>query len=351
MIYSVRRNTVLIIFLSAILLVVLYNFRLFHFYLEHMQNGGANIEHSKRFYGRMQVGSFNLVTEFIVFLIVTFFNYSWHERFTKSLQTLKWKIVYLIAGNLLLLFGFLLLEKFLHELLFDFEKWSFPETFYLILNLSVFILAITLANFLILYRKNKNSEIENIRLKEEKTRAELTALKEQISPHFFFNTLSTLSSIIRNEPKEEGLAFIQDMSGTYRYAIASGRKDLVQLREELDFIESYITLIKKRFGEKLGIEIDINEDYLSRELPPMSLQLLVENAIQHNVITQAKPLNIAIFVVEDHVVVQNNLQEKEKMESFGLGLKNLSNRFNLLAGKDIVIEKKAESFIVKLPLL
>lgn len=351
MIKSVKRNTVLIIFLSAILLVVLYNFRLFHFYLEHMQNGGANIEHPKRFYGRMMVGSFNLVTEFIVFIIVTFFNYSWHERFTRTLKSIRLKIAYLIAGNLLLLFGFLLLGKFLHELLFDDEKRGFPEGFYLILILSVFILAITLANFLILYRKNKTSEIENIRLKEEKTRAELTALKEQISPHFFFNTLSTLSSIIRNEPKEEGLAFIQDMSGTYRYAISSGRKDLVELREELEFIDSYVSLIKKRFGEKLDIEVDINEEYLSRELPPMSLQLLVENAIQHNVITQAKPLKITIFVEDDHVVVRNKLQEKEKMESFGLGLKNLSNRFQLLAGKDIVIEKNSKTFIVKLPLL
>lgn len=350
MLSSIKKNTILIIFLSAVLLVVLYNFRWFYFYLEHMGQD-IQIEHPNRFYHRMQKGLFNLVVEFTVFVVVVFFNFSWVERFTKKLKTLRWKIAYLIAGNLVLLFAFLLGEKFLHEQFFVDTKYGFPESFYLILNLSIFILAITLANFLILYRKNKIAEIENIRLKEEKTRAELTALKEQISPHFFFNTLSTLSSIVRNEPKEEGLSFIQDMSGTYRYAISSGRKDLVEVKEELEFINSYVSLIKKRYGEKLQLTVDVPKEYLHSQLPPMSLQLLVENAIQHNVITQVKPLNIAIFVENECLVVSNNLQEKDLMEGFGLGLQNLSNRFRLLAEKDIQIEKNTDTFTVKLPLL
>lgn len=345
---SVKKNTILLIFLSAVLLVVLYNFRWFYFYLEHLNQGGIK-DHPKWHVGRMHIGLFNLFTEFIVFLVVSFFNFSWVERFTQKLDSFRWKISYIVAGNLVFFFGFLLIGKELHQLLFPNARHGFPETFYFVLILSVFILAITLANLLILYRKNKISEIENIRLKEEKTRAELTALKEQISPHFFFNTLSTLSSIIRNEPKEEGLGFIQDMSNTYRYAISSGKKDLVSLRDELDFLQSYVYLIKKRFGEKLEINIDIPADKMDQQLPPMSLQVLVENAIQHNVVTQVKPLQVRIFVEDNYLVVSNNLQEKNTDEGLGVGLHNLSNRFKLLVEKDIIIEKNFDTFTVKMP--
>lgn len=349
---SIKKNSILIIFLSAVLLVVLYNFRWLNFYVEHMGQDVVASEHSRRFQGMVRVGTFNLIVEFIVFLVVSFFNYSWIDRYNRNVSSRKWKLAITITGNLALLFTFLPIQKFLHELLLDFKKHGFPETYYLVLNLSVFILAIVLVNFLKLYQRNKVSEIENIRLKEEKVRAELAALKEQISPHFFFNTLSTLSTIVRNEPREQGLNFIQDMSNTYRYAISSGKKDLVTLREELDFLDSYVFLIKKRFGNKLQIDIDIRDEYLDRQLPPMSIQLLVENAIQHNVITQVKPLTIRIFAENEKVVVQNTLQEKETQEGgFGLGLQNLATRFQLLSDREIFIERSADSFTVKLPLL
>jgi hypothetical protein len=318
--------------------------------MEHVSQD-AVVEHSMKFNNRVKIGLFNLVVEFIVFLVIAFFNYSWIERFTRHIKPQNFRVAYQVTGNLLLLFAFLIIEKQLHEQLFDFTKRGFPEVFYLILNLSVFILAIIVAKFLILYRRNKISEIENIRLKEEKTRAELTALKEQISPHFFFNTLSTLSSIVRNEPREQGLIFIQDMSSTYRYAISSGKKDLVSLKEELEFLESYVYLIKKRFGEKLSVNILPTEEPCNRFLPPMSLQVLVENAIQHNIITQAKPLEIDIFIDGEFVVVRNKLQEKVSSDGFGVGLQNLSNRFQLLSQKDIIIEKSNVYFVVKLPLL
>jgi len=318
-------------------------------YIVHM--GPENIpEHPKRFNMRLQLGMFGAGIEFIVFLVVTFFNFSWVGNLTRKIEREGRKLLINITSNLILFAFFLLIEYFIFQLIFQDGRPRFVFNYYIVLNLSIFILAVTIANFLILYRKNKISEIENIKLREEKTKAELTALKEQISPHFFFNTLSTLSSIIRHEHKDEGLEFIQDMSSTYRYALSSGRKDLVELREELDFLESYIALMRKRFGEKLNIKIDLGDDFLFSQIPPMCLQVLVENAIQHNIITQIKPLKIEIYMQSGMIHVRNNLQEKEQAEGFGLGLQNLNNRFKLLLNKDIFIEKTKTHFMVKIPL-
>jgi len=348
---SIKNNAILIIFLSAILLVVLYNFRLFNFYIEHMDPDRV-IEHPGRFYRRLYYGIFNLFLEFIVFLVVAFFNYSWIDYLRNKFLKGKSKTIVLILGNLILLLFFMALEKVIFDSIFIESKRGFNTVLYLILNLSVFILAIVLAQFLILYRKNKFTEFENMRLREEKTKAELSALKEQISPHFFFNTLSTLSSIIRNGNKENGQDFIQEMSKTYRYTLSSGKKDLVTVDEELSFIRSYSFLLKKRFGEKLILNINVPKEYQEQLTPPMSLQILVENAIQHNVVTMQKPLTIDIIVQQGNIVVENTLQEKmDNSEGLGLGLENLANRFQLIAGKEIQIEKDPQKFRVILPLL
>jgi len=347
---SIKKNTSLIIFLCAIFVVVLYNFSLLLFYMNHMDSG-RHADHPQRFINRIHIGFFNMVLEFIVFMVVSYLNFSWIDELIKRFGITKKKVVSLVISNVVLFVSFYLIEKIIFESIWTGSRPHFNYTYYVILNLSIFVLAMTLANFLILYRKNKITEIENSRLKEEKTRAELTSLKEQISPHFFFNTLSSLSSIVRNGKKEEGLSFIQDMSNTYRYALSSGKKDLVDLKEELEFLASYVYLLKKRFGEKLSIEIDVDEKFSSCQVPPMSLQVLVENAIQHNIITNQKPLYIRVKVVRGMLEVSNKLQEKEENEGLGLGLKNLSNRFKLLAQKDITIKKDENEFIVILPLL
>ncbi|GAH05080.1 unnamed protein product, partial [marine sediment metagenome] len=230
------------------------------------------------------------------------------------------------------------------EIEFDIEN-------FLIINITVFLLAIVVANLLLLMKKMRIAEQENLQLIEEKSKAELSALKEQISPHFFFNTLSTLSSIVRNEKKEVGLEFIGEISKTYQYTLAT-KQDLVTLKEEMAFLESYVFLLKRRFGDKLSFSQELPVDLLPLKIPPMSLQLLVENAIQHNVITKETPLHIRIFAEKEMVCVENNLQEKESgVDSFGIGLQNLSNRYRLLSQKDIIITKDKQKFGVKLPLL
>nr|WP_246616000.1 histidine kinase [Aquimarina litoralis] len=190
-----------------------------------------------------------------------------------------------------------------------------------------------------------------VKIKEEKSIAELSALKEQISPHFFFNTLSTLSSIIRKDSKEASLEFINDMSNTYRYSLSSTNSNLVIVKEELEFIKSYTDLLQKRFGSKLSIRLNIDSGVYHNRIPPMSIQLLIENAIQHNIISTESPLVIQVYSKDDYIHVENNLNEKEKVQSFGIGLMNLNNRYKLIANKEIYIEKKHDIFLVKLPLL
>jgi LytS/YehU family sensor histidine kinase len=199
--------------------------------------------------------------------------------------------------------------------------------------------------------KSRVAEIENIKLKEENIAAELASLKEQISPHFFFNTLSSLSTVIRLQTKEDSLEFVENLSNVYRYILESSEQNLVKLEDEINFIEDYFYLLKNRFGDKIELEKDISSDYNNTFIPPMALQLLVENAIQHNVISNESHLIISLQIDKKYIVVSNNFQKKPSSENFGVGLANLVKRYKLITNKDIIIEQQEKSFTVKLPVI
>jgi len=341
------RYPILAILISALLVSVLFNMRVLIWVIEI----GLTDEVRPRLYYLL----FNTIIEFVVFILVGWLNYSWIETGIRHFSIRRGKVSFMVLGNLVVYFILIPAGKLFHTWYFldkyENKEIEFDIENYLIINIIVFLLAIVVARLLVLIKKMRIAEQENLRLMEEKSKAELNALKEQISPHFFFNTLSTLSAIVRNEKKEVGLEFIGEISKTYQYTLAT-KQDLVTLKEEMSFLESYLFLLKKRYGEKLSFSQDLPEDILSSEIPPMSLQLLVENAIQHNVITREKPLHIRIFTEKGMICVENNLQEKESgLDSFGIGLQNLSNRYRLLSQKDIIITKDKHKFGVKLPLL
>ena len=341
------RYPILAILISALLVSVLFNMRVLIWVIEI----GLTDEVRPRLYYLL----FNTIIEFVVFILVGWLNYSWIETGIRHFSIRRGKVSFMVLGNLVVYFILIPAGKLFHTWYFldkyENKEIEFDIENYLIINIIVFLLAIVVARLLVLMKKMRIAEQENLRLMEEKSKAELNALKEQISPHFFFNTLSTLSAIVRNENKEVGLEFIGEISKTYQYTLAT-KQDLVTLKEEMSFLESYLFLLKKRYGEKLSFSQDLPEDILSSEIPPMSLQLLVENAIQHNVITREKPLHIRIFTEKGMICVENNLQEKESgLDSFGIGLQNLSNRYRLLSQKDIIITKDKQKFGVKLPLL
>jgi two-component system LytT family sensor kinase len=175
-------------------------------------------------------------------------------------------------------------------------------------------------------------------------------LKNQINPHFLFNSLNTLSALI-NSQTEAAERFIGKLSSIYRYILENSQKNKVPLLSELAFIEDYFDLHKVRDEEKISLIIDAPgaERF---EILPVSLQILIENSIKHNIATREKPLVISITIENDHVVIKNNLQKMPvQFKSTQIGLKNLSERIKLITGKDLIIEEENSFFIVKLPLL
>lgn len=203
---------------------------------------------------------------------------------------------------------------------------------------------------ILLLRESKQKDNENEQLKTAYLEAELELLKEQLNPHFLFNSLSSLSGIVREDPLK-AQHFINHLSKTFRYALATSNEHMVTLDEELKMIRSYEQLLLMRFEEAFQLIVDIDSKYLNLKLPHLSLQPLIENAAKHNAASLARPLRVQILMADDKLLVSNNLQEiTEPEHSTGIGLVNLNSRFRILMQQEIEIEKNKQSFIVKLPL-
>lgn len=197
----------------------------------------------------------------------------------------------------------------------------------------------------------KNVQLEAEILKKQNAEARFEALKNQISPHFLFNSFNVLSSLVYKDA-DTASKFIEQLSSVYRYLLNNQESRVVKLREELSFIDSYIFLLKIRFKNNLIIINSIDESLKESYIAPVTLQLLIENAIKHNVVSRAEPLTIKLYNDEKHIIVENNIQLKEVKEtSTNIGLKNLKERYNYLSGKDTFSILSNGSFTVKIPLI
>lgn len=192
---------------------------------------------------------------------------------------------------------------------------------------------------------------ENERLLQEQLQARYEGLKQQLSPHFLFNSLSTLGGLIEEDTAAAG-RFVAGMSSVYRYLLRHGEKEAVPLHEELAFLSAYGYLLQMRFGESIQLDLTLPDDIQERLLPPLALQLLVENAVKHNVLTRRQPLRITIdFQAPDTLLVCNTLRPRLTPEpSSGLGISNLSNRIRMLHHRELLVEKTTDMFCVYLPL-
>jgi sensor histidine kinase YesM len=202
-----------------------------------------------------------------------------------------------------------------------------------------------------LSKKLMDSLEEQEMLKRESLHAQLNALKTQVNPHFLFNNLNTLSAIIPENPKQ-AVDFVQQLSKVYRHILDVKDEKSIPLQEELDVLKAYAFLLKTRFGNNVNIDIRVADEKLQSRVVPLSLQLLMENAIKHNVVSADRPLNIDVYAVNGTLVVSNNLQKKNQLsESTGIGLENIRNRYKLLGDRQVMVAESDSSFTVSIPLI
>jgi two-component system LytT family sensor kinase len=199
------------------------------------------------------------------------------------------------------------------------------------------------------FERYKSGLIENERIKKEVIISQFELLKQQTSPHFLFNSLNTLISIIPDDPKL-AVKYAQHLSNVYRYVLQNQEQNWVTLETELKFARSYFFLNKIRFGEHVSLKINLNEKDKKKMVAPLSLQILIENALKHNVITDGRPLSIEINQSNNQLFVRNNLQRRKNSEGTKLGLQNIINRYKHLSGKTVQIIESTDFFTVSIPL-
>ena len=197
----------------------------------------------------------------------------------------------------------------------------------------------------------KESIVLAERLEKEKSQVQFDNLKNQLNPHFLFNALTSLNSLIF-ENQELASKFLQHLSKVYRYVLQNKDKNFVSLGTELEFIHNYVFLAETRFGKALNVQVSIDEQHRDRAIVPVTLQTLVENALKHNIAEVSRPLMIKVYVEDDYIVVKNNLQKKAIVETSNkMGLDNLKSLYHYLTEKPLIIESLPQEFKVKIPLI
>ncbi|MCU7496151.1 MAG: histidine kinase [Ignavibacteria bacterium] len=229
---------------------------------------------------------------------------------------------------------------------------------YPVIRNSIYLLLVILLLYQVTYisfyffRQWSSALVEKERLRRENISAQLLALQAQVNPHFLFNSLSSLVSLIEAD-KEQAVEFVQELASVYRYLLQQKGETLVKVCDEMEFIRSYIYLHKVRCGENLRTEINIDKKYSSYLIPPQTLQILAENAIKHNIVSSSKPLTLKFYTGENmQLYVENNLQKKISTQKHtGLGLKNISERYGLLGRMNIKIEDTNGIYRVSIPMI
>ncbi|MCB0630324.1 MAG: histidine kinase [Saprospiraceae bacterium] len=192
--------------------------------------------------------------------------------------------------------------------------------------------------------------IQHEKLKLESMASRFASLKAQVNPHFLFNSLNVLSGLVYKDA-DLSAQFIRKLAEVYRYVLDRQEEELVPIQEELEFVRSVVFLQRIRFGEHLHVQFDV-PDNASFLVAPMALQMLIENAIKHNIISAASPLRITIRVEGDDLVISNNLQHKKVVkDSLGIGLENIKKRYDFLTDRPVEVLQVDEQFIVKLPII
>jgi sensor histidine kinase YesM len=275
-----------------------------------------------------------------------------HQWFPAYHQTTI-RIIYLIG--LCVIYAFIvsnIVDFGVCRIIFQ-NKLPKPFPFYgFFLSLMPTILCMMIYESVYFFQAWKENVQKTESLARENIQSQLDALKNQLDPHFLFNSLNTLASLI-DDNNTDAQKYLEQLSDVYRYVLENREKNTVSLEEEIEFLDAYIYLNKTRYRENLLVEKEIPEQMYQQQIAPLSLQMLVENAIKHNVVSREKPLTIRILPEQNnYLTVENNIQEKKTFEkSTKVGLQNIINRYDLLTDRKVEILKNELSFKVKIPLL
>ena len=200
------------------------------------------------------------------------------------------------------------------------------------------------------YNEYSRGQVMEVKLQRKQTQLQLNALKSQLSPHFLFNSMNTLSSLFQKDTKKAE-SFIRSLANSYDYVLHTYEAPLVTLEEELEFVEAFCLLMRTRFGEFLKVDVQLESGTLKSKIPPLTLQMLVENAVKHNVMAHDQFLKINIVTSNKELIVSNNkTQKRPKMDSLKIGLRNIASRYDLLTNTPIEVID-TDRFTVKLPLI
>lgn len=295
--------------------------------------------------------SLHLANTFLfIFLDKVFIN----DRFSKKRIAIGF-----ISSFFLSLFVIFLLRVFINIVIENNSLQNFLQqespSDYITASIFAFIVLLII-HIIYLYKWYQENKLKEQKIIAGTASAKFESLKNQIDPHFLFNSLNVLSSLIEENP-DNAQRFTTSLSKIYRYVLEQKDKELVSVDEELAFAKTYMNLLKMRFENSITFELPINEiasklAMTEAKVVPLSLQLLLENTIKHNVVSEKKPLHIKIFVKDNYLVVENNFQKKEVLQDRqGVGLQNIVSRYGLISTRKVVIEENEQFFRVFIPIL
>ncbi|SDR97614.1 2TM domain-containing protein [Winogradskyella sediminis] len=321
------------------------------FVLGNLFSDGFNFDSFNDFI--IQFGFYQLYAFVLGYSNMAFFDYM-ERRSWKKGDIAKRIVLGIVGSTCITLVGLFFLRAATSVFYYgrDFDVFMQRETwkaysFGLWITLSI----VTVFHIIYFYNRYQKNKIKEQKVIAGTASAKFDALKNQLDPHFLFNSLNVLTSLIEENP-ENAQKFTTSLSKVYRYVLEQKNKELVTVDEELKFARTYMSLLKMRFEDSIIFEIPDQASNPESKVVPLSLQLLLENAVKHNMVTSSKPLHVKIYEDGNHLVVMNNLQPKQIVKkSSGVGLENIKQRYQLLSNKKVIINQREKDFAVAIPML
>ncbi|WP_420572689.1 2TM domain-containing protein [Kordia sp.] len=336
-----------VVFIGFLISILLLGIDLVFTYM-----GGGSIEFNRRLL--ITFGYYCLYSIPISIVNSYFFDYlNSNVTWTKNLK--RYRLLIGIVGSVIITIFTVFLVRMVQEILIEGETYQeFIQTEKLDFYFRALLITIVFSVFfhaIYFYKELQKKKVTEQKIIAGTASAQFDALKNQLDPHFLFNSLNVLSSLIDENPRQ-AQKFTSGLSKVYRYVLEQKNKELVTVDEELKFAKTYMSLLKMRFEDSIIFEAPEAASNPESKVVPLSLQLLLENAVKHNRVTPSKPLHIKIYEDKGNLIIQNNLQEKQIVKkSSGVGLSNITQRYNLLTQRQVYINKTASDFQVAIPML